>query len=198
MCQGIEWFYESWNHLYACYHSKWDICVYDLKMAGELRAMTWTLHVDLLSHCVMYTLRPGNSTVLGKQQLKTKVHGAYQVNTQARQPFARIIIVNGNLLRSKVRIRQKYVICQLPHSVLKYTKECNPSNATKYCVLIIHELEYRRRLRIRRKRRNADNAFDIFHVLSHVHMEEWLALSVKWSELSPCQFYSSLLSPVER
>lgn len=83
------------------------ICVYDLKMAGKLRAMTWTLHVDLLSHCVMYTLCPGNSTVLRKQQLKTKVHGAYHNNTQARQPFARIVIVNGNLLRSKVRIRQK-------------------------------------------------------------------------------------------
>ena len=49
----------------------------DLKEAGELWATTWKMFcVDLVSHCVTYTLRPGNSAVLGKQWLKTKAHGA--------------------------------------------------------------------------------------------------------------------------
>ena len=44
--------------------------------ADELWATTWKMfRIDLLSHCVTYTLRPGNSAMLGKQWLKTKAHG---------------------------------------------------------------------------------------------------------------------------
>ena len=50
----------------------------ELTEAGELRATTWKMFcIDLLSHYVMYTLRPDNSAaLLGKQWRKTKAHSA--------------------------------------------------------------------------------------------------------------------------
>ena len=66
----------------------------------------------------------------------------------------------------------------ISRGVLKYTKECNPSNAVPYCgefysiLLSVCELERREK----KKRQNAENVLGFFHALACVRAER-LALS---------------------
>ena len=100
------------------------------------------VHVDLLCH--KHT-SSRNSAARVSNSSKQKHTVPYHV--VARQRFAIVGIANGSLRRSEVRRSRKSVICRLPLSALKHTKECNPLNAVQYCgeivsiFLIIRELE---------------------------------------------------------
>ena len=124
----------------------------DLKRLAS-HGSTWEkarmFHVDLLSHCVAHTLCPDNSTMLGKQQHRTKSTRHWCHVTLTSWSFASIVIANGVLLRNKFRRSQKIVMYQLPRCALEPTKEYSPVNPAQYCgklisiLLIVHELEWR-------------------------------------------------------
>ena len=96
-------------------HYTWKMFCVDLlsivsRTYGLLRPYVrdmFAYHIDLLS-IVSHTLCLGNSAVLGKQQLKSKAHGAIQ---QVFEPGGhlqvRIAMANGVLPRSDLQRSQK-------------------------------------------------------------------------------------------
>ena len=112
--------------------------------AGHCQTLRQKLDLQWLVSCEP---RPGRCSVLTHICILSRTHitpvirlcwvrngskhkhtALYHIGTQARLPFARIVIANGVLPRSEVQRGRKSVICRLPHGALKCTKECNPSN----------------------------------------------------------------------
>ena len=160
---------------------------------------------DLLSSCITYTLRPGNSAALGKQQLKhtsTRCRTTYFAS-RVRWPFASLSLQMASCREAKYEGAGK------ASSAGHVTALSNAQRNATYRMpwnTVVESFPYSssfvrqsdRRRRIRRKRRNAGNVLDVFNAMAHVHVEVRLELSGMQSELSPRQFSLPLLSPVER
>ena len=106
------------------------------------------------------------------------------------------IPTSGNILMHLHRL----LFHTTSYSDLHYWSYCNhfiSSKPTQFSgnnvSIVLRIVRYSRQVRQigRRERQNAGNVLAIFHMVSHIYMEEWLALSAVQSVLSSQPFHSS-------